>query len=88
MNKDEVIKELKKVISECNLLLKDLLKEKNKRTEELTKTLNQEITDSLETHQIAELERQKLIISNYHKYKSLVMNEESEKIKQEIKKKE
>ena len=42
MNKDEVIKELKKVISECNLLLKDLLKEKNKRTEELTKTLNKE----------------------------------------------
>ena len=84
MNKDEVIKELKKVISECNLLLKDLLKEKNKRTEELNKTLNQEITNSLETHQITELERQKLIISNYHKYKSLVMNEESDKIKKEI----
>lgn len=84
MNNDEIIQRLRKTIKECNLILTDLLNQKNNRTKLLNKQLIEELQNAKEAEEINELENKKLILTDYTKYKKLVFDEESEKVKQEI----
>ncbi len=84
MNNDEIIQRLRKTIKECNLILAELLKQKNSRTKLLNKNLTEEMQNAKEIGEINDLETKKLILMDYKQYKKLVFTEESEKVRQEI----